>query len=296
MTQCPSHKELMHSCPDLGIHERNLPRILDRPVGIRFSGSDPSGGPPMSGVETRRRARRELPAKYHESMNFPGIRNVAIRTFFRGCRPMRHRCVARQFRVLMGMSDHSFTRGNHDRESRHTCRQSAPSVRWRSRRRPAPVPGRSPRPRKRRRSRNTQTRQERRTLVYISAALSVIGLILGLFTLTGSQEYKDLQDQGQGAYAWGVFAGAAFFALIKVVLQILSARAATKGKNWGRIVLIVLAVLSLLGLLAPSADVSGILSIISTLLLVIGTIMMLTGRGGAWFKEIKQRRQQNMMR
>lgn len=134
------------------------------------------------------------------------------------------------------------------------------------------------------------------TLVYISAALSVIGLILGLFTLTGSQEYKDLQDQGQGAYAWGVFAGAAFFALIKVVLQILSARAATKGKNWGRIVLIVLAVLSLLGLLAPSADVSGILSIISTLLLVIGTIMMLTGRGGAWFKEIKQRRQQNMMR
>ncbi|MDN5654974.1 MAG: hypothetical protein L0G46_07810 [Kocuria sp.] len=127
-------------------------------------------------------------------------------------------------------------------------------------------------------------------LIYISAAISLISLIISPFVLMGTDEYKSLQDQGQGGYAWGILAVGAVFSLILIVLQVLSARAATRGKNWRRIVLLILAILSLLGLGGAFQDAPGIIGAIGTILLIIGTIMLWVGESGRWFKELKQRR------
>lgn len=127
-------------------------------------------------------------------------------------------------------------------------------------------------------------------LIYISAAISVISLIISPFVFMATDEYKALADQGQAAYAWGFFSAGAIFSLIVIVLQLLSARAATRGKNWGRIVLLILAILSLLGLGGSFQDAPGIIGAIGTILLIIGTIMLWVGQSGRWFKELKQRR------
>ncbi|WP_129661316.1 hypothetical protein [Rothia uropygialis] len=131
-------------------------------------------------------------------------------------------------------------------------------------------------------------------LVYISAAITIIGLIISPFVLMGSDEYKQLQDRGQSGFVWGGLIFGAVISVAIVVLQVLAARAATKGKNWGRITLLVLAILSLLSLLVSLGNGSGITGSVGTILLIIGAIMMWVGQGGRWFKDIKQSRNEMM--
>lgn len=129
-------------------------------------------------------------------------------------------------------------------------------------------------------------------LIYISAALSLVGAVISVFTVQDSEQMQEVRAQTGSDAA--MTAGIVIGIVVSVVvcgLYALFGWFAGKGRNWARIVLLVLAILTLLGLISQIMHGSFV-GIATSIIFLVGTALLWFGPGGRWFQALKLRQYQ----